>query len=107
VRTLWESVDDRLFTASLELWVAARYDVPLREALLPLERELGREINDWVAELFGPMAANPRFPVAIELLLDAMRGASMRADLRSASSTEQLITEWVRMTRDLLTREAV
>jgi len=42
---VWESFSDPLFIAALELWVAARTDRDLYEHLLPLEREIGRQIG--------------------------------------------------------------
>ena len=42
---LWESYSGPLFIAALELWVAARTDSELYERLLPLEREIGRQIR--------------------------------------------------------------
>jgi AcrR family transcriptional regulator len=42
---LWESFSGDLFIAALELWVAARTDPDLHERLLPLEREIGRQMS--------------------------------------------------------------
>jgi AcrR family transcriptional regulator len=42
---LWESFSGDLFTAALELWVAARTDPDLHARLLPLEREIGRQMS--------------------------------------------------------------
>lgn len=102
VRTIWSTFDGPLFSASLELWLASRNDAELRAALLPQERVFGAASNEWAASLFGPAAAHPQFPVFLEILLDAMRGAAARRVLRSPSSDERLLTEWTLLAEKLL-----
>ncbi len=53
---LWESYSGPLFIAALELWVAARTDPDLYERLLPLEREIGRQIRQPWLGLAGDAA---------------------------------------------------
>ena len=52
---LWESYSGPLFIAALELWVAARTDPDLYERLLPLEREIGRQIRQPWLSLAGDL----------------------------------------------------
>ena len=99
VRTLWGTVDDRLFSASLELWLAARSDPELRAALIPKERWVGRIMADWATELFGEAAGHPQFPTVLEVLIDAMRGAAARGVLRSRVSDRRLVEAWTRMVK--------
>ena len=42
-----------VFTAALELWVAARTDEALREAVVPLEQRVGRQTHRMTVELLG------------------------------------------------------
>jgi AcrR family transcriptional regulator len=98
VRVLWSSFEGPMFSASLELWLAARSDDDLRAALLPQERVLGKEIDELAADLFGPkLAARPRFRSTMNVLFDSMRGASIRSALRTERSDERLIAGWVQL----------
>ncbi|MEO3828866.1 TetR/AcrR family transcriptional regulator [Actinomadura sp. B10D3] len=102
VRTLWNVFEGGLFSASLELWLAARNDPGLRAVLLPQERLFGAAAHEWAAGLFGPSASHPRFALCLGVLLDAMRGAAARRVLGSPSSDEQLLTEWTLMAEQFL-----
>jgi AcrR family transcriptional regulator len=102
VNVLWETFQGPLFTASLELWLAARNDHELLAALLPQERILGQTIRSMAADLFGSeLSSKPGFPEALELLLDAQRGAAARSVLRSTDTDERMLASWVRMVREL------
>jgi AcrR family transcriptional regulator len=75
-----------LFTAALELWVAARTDPDLRQALLPLEARLGREMHRLALELLGVDETRPGVRVAVQMTLDLLRGlgvANMLGDDRA------------------------
>lgn len=69
---LWSTFSGPLFTAALELWMAARTDPELREALLPVEREIGRGARQTARELCGIS------PEAVELAMGAMRGIALQ-----------------------------
>ena len=56
---LWESFSGDLFIAALELWVAARTDPDLHARLLPLEREIGRQMSKPWLGLEGDAEAPP------------------------------------------------
>ncbi len=105
VRTLWGTVDDRLFQASLELWLAARNDAELRAALVPQERRMGGVMKEWASDLFGDAAQHPRFDAVLELLLDAMRGAASRSVLRRSRNDERLVSEWISVAESQLSEE--
>ena len=95
VRVLWGTFEGPLFTAALELWLAARNDAELLAVLLPQERVLGQAIRGMALDLFGPEAQeSAAFPEALELLLDAMRGAASRSVLRTEGSEERLLHAW-------------
>lgn len=96
IRCIWTTFEGPLFSAALELWLAARHDPALRAALIPQERMLGRGFHSVHAELFGEeMAAKPHFAAALEVLMDAMRGAAARSVLRTSASSDKLIQSWV------------
>lgn len=95
IRTLWSTFEGPLFAASLELWLAARNDAELLASLLPQERLLGQAIRSMAADVFGPDArSSPGFAGAIEVLLDAMRGAAARGVLRGDDGDERLLATW-------------
>ncbi|HVV74808.1 MAG TPA: helix-turn-helix domain-containing protein [Mycobacteriales bacterium] len=95
VEVLWSTFDGPLFTASLELWLAARTDDDLLAALGPRERALGRAIRDVARSLFGPeLSAADGFNENLEIMLDAMRGAAARGVLRTAATDRRLLASW-------------
>jgi AcrR family transcriptional regulator len=103
VRRMWETFDGSLYAVALELWVAARNDEDLRSVLVPQERLLGRAIRGLSAELFGrELSRHARFPSVLEMLTDAMRGAAARRPVRSGSSDERLLAEWIEAATVLL-----
>lgn len=103
VGVLWATFEGPLFTASLELWMAARNDPELLAALLPQERIVGQAIRSMAAEVFGEeMQQSPSFGEALELLLDAMRGAAARGVLRSSGNDARLLASWSHLMRDHL-----
>jgi AcrR family transcriptional regulator len=105
VRILWGTFDGPLFTAALELWLAARNDPELLAVLLPQERVLGQTIRSMSVDLFGPAAVeSDAFPEALELLLDAMRGAASRRVLRTEGSDVRLLHEWTNLMEGALTK---
>jgi AcrR family transcriptional regulator len=105
VRVLWRTFEGPLFTAALELWLAARNDPDLLAVLLPQERVVGQGIRTMSIELFGEAAvASPHFPASLELLLDAMRGAASRRVLRADGSEERLLNEWTSFMEDSLNK---
>jgi AcrR family transcriptional regulator len=72
---LWGSFSGDLFQAALELWVAARTDPDLRQALVPVERTIGRRIVETARELFEPrIAERDDFDTLLFVALNTMRG---------------------------------
>jgi len=103
VRVLWSSFEGALFSASPELWLAARSDADLRDTLLPQERLLGKEIEELAADLFGAkLASHPKFRSTTSVLIDSMRGAATRSALRADRSDERLIAGWVQLVEERL-----
>ena len=78
VNQLWSTFHGPLFRAAVQLWVGAEHNEPLRTALTPRERELGRRIRASVGALFGPeRAAHPDFGELVGLLVSSMRGVAL------------------------------
>ena len=99
VALIWARFDGTLFTAAMELWVAARTDAELRAALLPYERGLGLQLRRLCAEVLGPeLSHHPRADVAYRLLLTSMRGQAMRYVLEpEAPRDERMLQTWYEM----------
>ena len=63
-----------VFTAALELWVAARTDETLLEAVAPLEQLVGRETHKMTVQLLGADESQPGVRELIQATLDLVRG---------------------------------
>jgi len=66
-----------LFVAALELWVAARTDPKLREAVIPLERRIGWEVHRLTVGVLGLNDADPAVREAVQGTLDMVRGIGL------------------------------
>ncbi|QRP43250.1 TetR/AcrR family transcriptional regulator [Amycolatopsis sp. FDAARGOS 1241] len=86
VTALREAMSGSLFLAGLELWLGARTDPALRTALLPAERELGRELRE-TFESFG----NDR--IGYESLLVLLRGLALTSILRDDPGVADAIVD--------------
>lgn len=75
---LWSTFSGPLFTAALELWMAARTDPELAEALLPAERAIGRGARATARELCKAQDPSPELDRALELAANAMRGIALQ-----------------------------
>ena len=73
---LWSTFSGPLFTAALELWIAARTDPELAEHLLPAEREIGRGARATARQLCR--AQGEDLDRALELAANAMRGIALQ-----------------------------
>jgi AcrR family transcriptional regulator len=84
-----------LYVAALEVWVAARTDPVLREALVPLEARLGRELHRVTVELLGADESLPRVRETVQATLDLVRGLGV-ADLLTDDSARRtrLLRVW-------------
>ena len=104
VETLWATLRGPLFTATVELWVAARTNPALRDVLRPEEHRLGALIRESFGAVFGPdHAATPRFRSLCSLLWSSMRGVALTYtfDPRDPSRDPHL-DEWKQLVRDHL-----
>jgi AcrR family transcriptional regulator len=87
-----------LFVAALELWVAARTDPQLREAVLPLERRLGREGHRLTVGILGLDDSDPSVREAVQGTLDMVRGMGL-ANLLSDDGPRRraVLTRWAQV----------
>lgn len=93
VRLLHRFMSGPMFLAGLELWVAARTDTALREALMPAERRFGKALR---TALESPADQAPVIDRAdLEVLLSLLRGLAITGVLRQDPSIQQrVLTHW-------------
>lgn len=97
VQMLGEHFASRVFTAALELWVAARTDAQLHEAVGPLERNLGRETHRLTVELLGVDDSTPGVRELVQATLDLVRGLGLANTLGDdARRRRRILKEWAR-----------
>jgi len=86
VETLMDAFSGPLFHAALELWVAARTEPALHEALIPLERKVSDALTRGAAEIMGERMS----PDAIALSIELARGLAVSALMRTPESDREL-----------------
>ncbi|TQM79643.1 TetR family transcriptional regulator [Saccharothrix saharensis] len=92
-----------LFTAALELWVAARTDPELKTVVVPLEVRLGRETHRLAVELLNADEAKPGVRETVQLTLDLVRGLALANQLTDdGKRRSRIIRHWARMLEDSL-----
>ena len=101
---IWASFSGPLFSAALELWIAARSDAALRASLVRFERQVGRAMAQLFAELAEPVAAPPReVRQLLELTFHVMRGMALQRILRGDDTERRRLFElWKRLVSDSL-----
>jgi AcrR family transcriptional regulator len=98
-----ETFGGPLFTAALELWVAARTDAELHRSLLPFERTAGRGLVALWREVAGDLAGRERFDAVLELTLHLARGMALQKILRSDDTARRrLLDVWREMAKQAL-----
>jgi AcrR family transcriptional regulator len=94
----WEMHTGPLFQATMELWVAARTDREIREAMDEVARDLTRMIAAGAGEMFPELMARPRAGEVLDMGLAIMRGLAV---LRFTSGEADVERRW-RRARDRL-----
>ncbi|GAA1277094.1 TetR/AcrR family transcriptional regulator [Saccharothrix xinjiangensis] len=95
-----------LFTAALELWVAARTDPDLRTVVVPLEARLGRETHRLAVELLGADEGEPGVREAVQITLDLVRGLALANQLTDDRKRRgRIVRHWARMLETTLGRQ--
>ncbi|MCR3753208.1 transcriptional regulator, TetR family [Lentzea californiensis] len=92
-----------LFTAALELWVAARTDPELREQVLELQARLGREVYGLALELLEVDDSKPGVRDAVQATLDLVRGLALANQLADDTKRRaHVVRYWARMLEEQL-----
>lgn len=92
---LAEHFTSAVFTAALELWVAARTDPALAAAVGPLEQRIGREIHRHTVELLGADETRPGVRELVQATLDLVRGLGLATTLTDdAVRRSRILDEW-------------
>jgi AcrR family transcriptional regulator len=73
----WEVHKGPVFQATMELWVAARTDPEIREAMDEVARDVTRMIATGATELFPELMGRPRSGELLDMGLAIMRGLAM------------------------------
>lgn len=100
-----------VFTAALELWVAARTDPTLLASLAPLEQRIGRETHRATVELLGVDESHPGVRELVQATLDLVRGLGLANTINDDTARrKRILDEWARTLdarmRDLADKEA-
>ena len=74
---VWQAHRGPLFTAALELWVAARTDAALRAAMNEVANGQAVRVAEGIVGAFPELAATPGFAEAVMIGLATLRGLAM------------------------------
>jgi AcrR family transcriptional regulator len=95
----WEIHTGPVFQATMELWVAARTDAEIREAMTEVARDVTRMIASGASELFPELMARPRAGEVLDMGLAIMRGLAV---LRFTNDEADVERRWRRARVQLL-----
>jgi AcrR family transcriptional regulator len=84
-----------VFSAALELWVAARTDPALLEAVEPLERRVGREAHLLTLDALGADESRPGVRELVQATLDLVRGLGLANTISDdARRRGRILDQW-------------
>lgn len=84
-----------LFTAALELWVAARTDPALHAAVAQLERHMGRQTHRMTVKALGVDESVPGARELVQATLDLVRGLGLASTLSDdAARRTKILDQW-------------
>lgn len=96
-----------VFTAALELWVAARTDPELLAAVGPLEQRVGREVHRLTVELLEVDESAPGQRELIQATLDLVRGLGLANTISDdGRRRRRILDQWARTLDAALVRPA-
>jgi AcrR family transcriptional regulator len=103
LRMLGDHFTSPVFTAALELWVAARTDEALLAAVGPLELRVGRETHRLTVELLGADESAPGVRELVQATLDLVRGLGLAGTISDdARRRGRILDQWARTLDDAL-----
>ncbi|WP_372736792.1 TetR/AcrR family transcriptional regulator [Nocardioides sp.] len=107
LKMLGDHFTSPVFTAALELWVAARTDEALLRAVAPLELRVGRETHRLTVELLGADESREGVRELIQATLDLVRGLGLANTITNdARRRGRILDQWA-ITLDRALQEAV
>ena len=92
VDLVWHELQGPAFAAALELWVAARTDPDLREALAPLQDRIFTTVHRSVTRLAGH--DHPRTPMLVQFTIDLLTGSHLGGILHPRAGTSAVVEAW-------------
>jgi len=109
IRAVLEMLADHftspVFTAALELWVAARTDPNLLAALGPLEQRIGRDIHRRTVELLEVDESRPGVRELVQATLDLVRGLGLANTISDDTARrKRILDQWARILDDQISR---
>lgn len=94
---LAEHFTSPVFTAALELWVAARTDPHLLAAVAPLEQRIGRDVHRRTVELLGVDETRRGARELVQATLDLVRGLGLANTISDDTTRrKRILDEWAR-----------
>jgi len=106
LQVLGDHFTSPVFTAALELWVAARTDEALLAAVAPLEQRVGREVHRLTVELLGADESQPGVRELVQATLDLVRGLGLAGTITDDHRRRSRILDRWATTLDAALREA-
>jgi AcrR family transcriptional regulator len=95
VEMLGDHFSSPVFTAALELWVAARTDEALLAAVAPLEQRVGRETHRLTVAALGADESRPGVRELVQATLDLVRGLGLAATISDDTARRRrILREW-------------
>ncbi|MCW2808540.1 MAG: transcriptional regulator, TetR family [Marmoricola sp.] len=95
-----------VFTAALEVWVAARTDDLLHAAVVPLEQRVGREAHRIAVDALGVDESRPRVRELVQGTLDLVRGLGLANTISDDTARRRRILSAWAHTLDTELRQA-
>lgn len=92
VDLVWAELQSPPFAAALELWVAARTDDDLREALRPLQERIFVTVHRGVTGLVGTESS--RVPMLVQFTIDLLTGTHLAGILHPRPGAESVVEAW-------------
>ena len=105
LRMLGDHFTSPVFTAALELWVAARTDEALLAEVEPLERKVGRETHRLTVDLLGADESRPGVRELVQATLDLVRGLGLANTISDDRRRRtRILDQWATTLDDALER---
>jgi AcrR family transcriptional regulator len=102
LEVLGDHFSSPVFTAALELWVAARTDETLMAAVAPLEQRVGRETHRLTVAALGADESRPGVRELVQATLDLVRGLGLADTITDdAARRRRILRAWA----DVLDKE--